>query len=90
MATMKLEIITPESIIYTGDVESVIAPGSEGELGILPHHASLMTALQAGDIKVSVNGQANSYSVGGGFLEVKDNQVTILADSAVNLSLIHI
>ena len=84
MATMKLEIITPESIIYTGDVESVIAPGSEGELGILPHHASLMTALQSGDIKVSVNGQANSYSVGGGFLEVKDNQVTILADSAVN------
>ena len=84
MATMKLEIITPESIIYTGDVESVIAPGSEGELGILPHHASLMTALQAGDIKVSVNGQANSYSVGGGFLEVKDNQVTILADSAVD------
>ena len=81
---MKLEIITPESIIYTGDVESVIAPGSEGELGILPHHASLMTALPAGDIKVSVNGQANSYSVGGGFLEVKDNQVTILADSAVN------
>ena len=84
MATMKLEIITPESIIYTGDVESVIAPGSEGELGILPHHASLMTALQAGDIKVSVNGQANSYSVGGGVLEAKDNQVTILADSAVN------
>ena len=84
MATMKLEIITPESIIYTGDVESVIAPGSEGELGILPHHASLMTALQAVDIKVCVNGQANSYSVGGGFLEVKDNQVTILADSAVN------
>ena len=81
---MKLEIITPESIIYSGDVESVIAPGSEGVLGILPHHASLMTALQAGDIKVSVNGQANSYSVGGGFLEVKDNQVTILADSAVN------
>tara|TARA_B100001750_G_scaffold53033_1_gene40242 strand:- start:797 stop:1054 length:258 start_codon:yes stop_codon:yes gene_type:complete len=84
MATMKLEIITPESVIYTGDVESVIAPGSEGELGILPHHASLMTALQSGEIKVTANGQANSYSVSGGFLEVKDNQVTILADSAVN------
>ena len=84
MATMKLEIITPESIIYTGDVESVIAPGSEGELGILPHHASLMTALQSGEIKVTANGQANSYSVSGVFLEGKDNQVTILADSAVS------
>jgi|TARA_B110000263_G_C14953505_1_gene349180 F-type H+-transporting ATPase subunit epsilon len=84
MVTMKLEIITPESIIYSGDVESVIAPGMEGELGILPHHAALMTSLKCGDITVTVDGTNNRYPVSGGFLEVIDNKVTILADSPEN------
>ena len=84
MVTMKLEIITPENIIYSGDVESVIAPGMEGELGILPHHAALMTSLKCGDITVTVEGINNRYPVSGGFLEVIDNKVTILADSPEN------
>ena len=81
MATMRLEIITAESHVYSEEVEVLVAPGIDGELGILPHHAPLMTALQPGEIMIRKEGQETYMAVTGGFLEVMGNQVTILADA---------
>ena len=81
MATMQLEIITAESQIYSDEVELVVAPGIEGQLGILPHHAPLMTALQPGEILIRKNGEETFLAVTGGFMEVMGNKVTILADA---------
>jgi F-type H+-transporting ATPase subunit epsilon len=79
---MRLEIITAEREVYSDDVDVLVAPGSEGELGILPHHAPLMTALQPGEIRVRKDGEEVFMAVSSGFLEVMDNKVTILADTA--------
>ena len=81
MATMLLEIITAESEIYSDEVELVVAPGIEGQLGILPHHAPLMTALQPGEILIRKDGEETYLAVTGGFMEVIGNKVTILADA---------
>ena len=81
MATMQLEIITAEQQVFGGDVDLVVAPGIEGELGILAHHAPLMTALQPGEILIRKDGEETYLAVTGGFLEVMGNKVTILADA---------
>ena len=81
MPTMHLEIITAERLVYADDVEVLVAPGIEGELGILPHHAPLMTALQPGEIMIRKEAEETYLAVSGGFLEVMGNQVTILADA---------
>ena len=82
MAPMKLEIITAERVVYSDDVDIVVAPGIEGELGILPHHAPLMTTLQPGELRVRKEGEEVFMAVSGGFLEIMANKVTILADAA--------
>lgn len=82
MAPMRLEIITAERLVYSDDVDVVVAPGIEGQLGILPHHAPLMTALQPGELLVRKNGEESYLAVSGGFMEVLGNRVTILADAA--------
>ena len=82
MVTMRLDIITAERRVYSDDVEVLVAPGIDGELGILPHHAPLMTALQPGEIMIRKDNQETYLAVSGGFLEVMGNQVTILADTA--------
>jgi F-type H+-transporting ATPase subunit epsilon len=79
---MKLEIITAERVVYSDDVDIVVAPGIEGELGILPHHAPLMTTLQPGELRVRKEGEEVFMAVSGGFLEIMANKVTILADAA--------
>ena len=79
---MSVEIITAEQRVFSGDVDVLVAPGIDGELGILPHHAPLMTAIQPGEIMVRVDGQESFMAVTGGFLEVMGNHVTILADAA--------
>ena len=81
MATMQLEIITAEQQVYDDEVDLVVAPGIEGELGILAHHAPLMTALQPGEILIRKDGEETYLAVTGGFLEVMGNKVTILADA---------
>ena len=81
MATMQLEIITAEQQVFGDDVDLVGAPGIEGELGILAHHAPLMTALQPGEILIRKDGEETYLAVTGGFLEVMGNKVTILADA---------
>ena len=79
---MQLEIITAERRVYSDEVEAVVAPGFSGQLGILPHHAPLMTALQPGELMIRKNGEETYLAVTGGFLEVMGNKVTILADAA--------
>ena len=81
MPTMQLEIITAEQQMYSDEVELLVAPGIEGQLGILPHHAPLMTALQPGEILIRKNGEETFLAVTGGFMEVMGNKVTILADA---------
>jgi F-type H+-transporting ATPase subunit epsilon len=82
MPGIKLDIVTAERTVYSEDVDIVIAPGVEGQLGILPHHAPLMTILQAGELIVRKGGQEDSLAISGGFLEVRPDRVIILADSA--------
>ncbi|MFL2760141.1 MAG: ATP synthase F1 subunit epsilon [Dehalococcoidia bacterium] len=78
---MKLEVVTTEETLYSDEVDIVIAPGAEGQLGILPRHASLLTAVNPGDIIVRKNGQESTIAIAGGFLEVSGDQVTVLANS---------
>jgi F-type H+-transporting ATPase subunit epsilon len=80
---IRCEVVSVERLVYEDDVDMVIAPGAEGELGILPHHASLMTALVPGEIVIHKAGQDDVLlAVGGGFMEVRPDKITILADSA--------
>jgi len=83
MAGIHCEIITAERIVFKGDVDMVVAPGIDGQLGILPHHAPLMTALSIGELVLHRAGEEDTVmAIGGGFMEVGSQHVTILADSA--------
>jgi F-type H+-transporting ATPase subunit epsilon len=82
MSTIKLEIVTAERLIFSEDVNMVIAPGVQGYLGILPHHAPLMTMLQPGELRVKKEGEEISLVVSGGFLEVRPDKIVVLADAA--------
>lgn len=86
MATIKVEIVTAEKKVLEDDVDMVIAPGSEGQLGILPRHAPLLTALAPGEVRLKKGNQETSVVVTGGFLEVRPNRVTILADAAEHVA----
>lgn len=78
---MDLEIITPEKEIYSGEVTSVIAPGSIGKLGILKDHAPLITTLRKGEISiVEAGGKTQDFPVKGGVLEILNNKIVILAE----------
>ena len=82
--TLKLEIVTPESKIYSEDVEMVTLPGSEGEAGIYPNHVPLLTKVQAGEIVVRRDGNEEIVAIGEGFAEVTGEHVAILTDNAAN------
>ena len=82
MAKMLLEIITAEKVAYSDEVEAVLVPGIEGELGILSHHASLMTTLMPGELMIRKGGEENYLAISGGFVEVMNNKVIVLADAA--------
>lgn len=82
MATFRLEIVSAERAVYADDVDALIAPGTEGQLTVLPHHAPLLTQLQPGEITVRKGGQETAMAVTGGFLEVLGNHAVILADAA--------
>jgi F-type H+-transporting ATPase subunit epsilon len=81
MATFKLEIVTAERMVFSDDVSAVIAWGVEGQLGILPHHAPLMTMLQPGDLLIRKDKEEEYLAISGGFLEVRPDKVIILADA---------
>ena len=82
MAKIKIDIVTAERLVYSDEVDVVVAPGSEGQLGILPHHAPLMTMLQPGELLLKKGGEEVSLAITGGFLEVRPDKVVILADAA--------
>jgi F-type H+-transporting ATPase subunit epsilon len=79
---IKLDIVTAEKVVFTDDVDIIIAPGKDGELGILPHHAPLMTSLVPGELVARKSGEEYCMAISGGFLEVRPDRVIVLADSA--------
>jgi F-type H+-transporting ATPase subunit epsilon len=80
--TMHVEVVTAERELYNGEADELIAPGTEGMLGILPRHAALLTTLKPGVLRIKLNGAEQPLFVSGGFLEVSNNQATVLADTA--------
>jgi len=82
MAGITLDIVTAERVVYSAEVDIVVAPGIEGELGILPHHAPLMTSLKEGELMLRKAGEETYIAISGGFLEVRPDRVIVLADSA--------
>ena len=86
MNTLKLEIVTPEGQIFANNVKSVTLPGKEGEFGVLPNHASLVTLLQAGVIDIELkDGNHDVVAINWGHVKVDENSVTVLADGAVSI-----
>ena len=82
MAKLHVGILTVEVVRFDGEADFVVAPGSEGELGILPKHIPLLTPLAAGAVKVRNDNDEQFFFVSGGFLEVRPDAVTVLADAA--------
>jgi len=82
MTRLRCEVITAERVVYSDDVDMVIAPGVMGQLGILPNHAPLITALTVGELRIKKGEEEEVMAIGGGFMEVLANQVTVLADTA--------
>ena len=80
--TLHLEIVTPERLAYSDDVDMVLVPGSEGELGILPHHTPLVSLLGLGELKIRKGGQEESFAIVGGFLQVRPDKVVVMAETA--------
>jgi F-type H+-transporting ATPase subunit epsilon len=83
MATLKLEIVTPEEKVYSEDVNMVTLPGSEGEFGVYPKHVPLLTTLKPGELRVVKEGREIALAVGEGFVEIKADAVSILTDMAL-------
>lgn len=80
---LQLEIITPLKSILKEEVDEIIAPTQEGEITILPKHVNLVTKIKAGEMTIKRSGKPTYFAITGGFLEIADNKVTILADYAV-------
>lgn len=80
--TLHVEVVTAEREIYNGEADMVVARGTEGVLGILPRHAALLTTLAIGEMRIKLGDAEEPLFVAGGFLEVRNNVVTVLADTA--------
>jgi F-type H+-transporting ATPase subunit epsilon len=79
---IQLEIVTPEKLAYSDEVDAVILPGSEGELGILPHHAPLLSLLGAGELRIRKGATEESFAIVGGFVQVRPDKVVVMAETA--------
>ena len=79
---IQLEIVTPERLAYSDSVDAVVLPGIEGELGVLPHHAPLVTMLGVGELRVRKGGVEESFAIVGGFLQVRPDKVVVMAETA--------
>ncbi len=86
--TLRLEVVTPQGQAYADDVQMVVIPGAEGELGIYPMHLPVMTEIKPGELKILKDGQESDFAVNEGFAEITGTHVTILTDMAVNIALI--
>lgn len=80
---LTLDIVTPEKKIFSDVVDNVYLPGADGEMGILPQHAGLVTALQAGELRYAYHGTVQKLAIGSGFAEVTQTKVIVLTDSAL-------
>lgn len=83
---IRCEIVSQDHTVFQGDVDIVILPGAGGEMGILPHHAPVLTTLKYGVVKIRRSGQEDVFAVSGGVAEVQPDLVTILADAAENVA----
>ncbi len=83
MATLKLEIVTPDAKIYSEDVDMVTLPGVDGEMGIYPTHVPLMTQVVSGEVSVRTGGVEHFLAIGDGFVEITGERVAILTDMAI-------
>jgi F-type H+-transporting ATPase subunit epsilon len=85
MPTMRIDVVSAEESIYSGEAEFVVLPGVLGELGIYPRHAPLITQIKAGTVRIKVPGQAEEVMVyvQGGFLEVQPDHINVLSDTAI-------
>jgi F-type H+-transporting ATPase subunit epsilon len=88
--TLICEIVTPERIVYTNEVEMVVAPTIDGEIGILPLHAPLVGALKAGEVRVKFGEVTEWFAISGGYVQVHEDKVIVLADQAVAASQIDV
>lgn len=82
MPKLSVEVVSAERVVFTGEADMVVAPGSAGVLGILPRHAALLTTLNPGVLRVKDAGNEVAMAVSGGFLEVNNNRVQVLTDAA--------
>jgi F-type H+-transporting ATPase subunit epsilon len=80
--SIRVDIVTAERLVFSEDADIVMVPGIEGELGILPHHMPIMTMIKPGEVLIRKGTEEHSLAVSGGFLEVKPDHITILADAA--------
>jgi F-type H+-transporting ATPase subunit epsilon len=79
---LRLEIVTPERLAFEDDVDSVNVPGVEGELGILPHHAPLVSTLGVGELRIRKGGTEELFAIAGGFVQVRPDKVVVMAEMA--------
>ena len=79
---IQLEIVTPERLVYEDEVDSVNVPGVEGELGILPHHAPLVSTLGYGELRIRKGGNEEAFAIVGGFVQVRPDKVVVMAETA--------
>jgi len=77
-----LEIVTPERLAYSDEVDTVVLPGSEGEMGVLPHHAPLVSALGVGELRIRKGGVEEAFAIVGGFVQVRPDRVVVMAETA--------
>ncbi|HEU0242820.1 MAG TPA: F0F1 ATP synthase subunit epsilon [Candidatus Limnocylindrales bacterium] len=79
---LHLEIVTPERLAYEDEVDMVLVPGIEGELGILPHHTPLVSLLGVGELKIRKGADEETFAIAGGFLQVRPDKVVVMAETA--------
>lgn len=82
---IRCEIVSQDRMVFEGEVDAIIAPGVAGEMGILPHHAPLLSTLKYGILKIRSGGQEEIFTIAGGVIEVQPDVVTVLADAAENV-----
>jgi F-type H+-transporting ATPase subunit epsilon len=86
--TLRLEIVTPEAKAYSEDVDMVVLPGTDGELGVYPQHVPVLTTLKPGELRVIKSGQETSLAVGEGFAEITGDSISVLTDMALESTVI--
>ncbi len=85
---LMLEVVTPEAMVFSGNVEEVTIPGTEGEFGVLKGHASLLSSIEVGELNFTKDGKKTFYAAGTGYAEVTSSKVTVLLETAERSDLI--